>query len=64
MSESMVLSASMTVTQLLAWWQHHGRKDPAQRPWMFMADGRWPAETQALDPYGIWIAEVMLRSAP
>ena len=54
----------MTVTQLLAWWQHHGRKDPAQRPWMFMADGRWPAETQALDPYGIWIAEVMLRSAP
>ena len=46
---------------LLSWWEVHGRRAPDQKPWMFMADGRWPAGTQALDPYGIWIAEVMLQ---
>ena len=28
---------------------------------MFRADGRWPAAEEALDPYPIWIAEVMLQ---
>ncbi|KGG25604.1 MULTISPECIES: 8-oxo-dGTP diphosphatase MutT [unclassified Prochlorococcus] len=46
---------------LVAWWEVHGRKDPALKPWMFRADGRWPAPEEALDPYGIWIAEVMLQ---
>ena len=28
---------------------------------MFRADGRWPAAEEGLDPYPIWIAEVMLQ---
>ena len=28
---------------------------------MFTAVGRWPTVAQGLDPYGIWIAEVMLQ---
>ena len=48
---------------LLAWWEVHGRKDPALKPWMFTKDGRWPDPDDLLDPYGIWIAEVMLHFA-
>ena len=48
---------------LLVWWEVHGRKDSALKPWMFTKDGRWPESSQLLDPYGIWIAEVMLYSA-
>ena len=47
--------------QLLDWWQIHGRKDPAQKPWMFKADMSWPLPEDSLSPYGIWIAEVMLQ---
>ena len=46
---------------LLVWWEVHGRKDPALKPWMFTEDGRWSEPSQLLDPYGIWIAEVMLQ---
>ena len=46
---------------LLSWWKHHGRKQPAQKPWMFKADGTWPMPEDSLSPYGIWIAEVMLQ---
>ena len=46
---------------LLAWWEINGRRDRAQKPWMFTAAGRWPTAAQDLDPYGIWIAEVMLQ---
>ena len=46
---------------LLAWWEVHGRKDMAIKPWMFTADGRWPEPNEDLSPYGIWIAEVMLQ---
>ena len=49
--------------QLLAWWEVHGRQDIAIKPWMFTVDGRWPEPNEDLSPYGIWIAEVMLRSA-
>ena len=48
---------------LLAWWDRHGRKDPAQKPWMFTHAGCWPSAVDDLDPYGIWIAEVMLHFA-
>ena len=48
---------------LLDWWEVHGRKDPALKPWMFTKDGRWPDPDDLLDPYGIWIAEVMLHFA-
>lgn len=46
-------------SQLLIWWQAHGRKDPAQKPWMFTAEGGWPLPEQAIDPYGVLVAEVM-----
>ena len=48
---------------LLAWWEVHGRRDPLQKPWMFMPGRRWPQPDQWLSPYGVWIAEVMLCSA-
>ena len=47
--------------QLLGWWQTYGRRDPAQKPWMFKSDGTWPLPEVNLSPYGIWIAEVMLQ---
>jgi len=43
--------------QLLMYWRFHGRKDASLKPWLFTADGQWPAPEQGLDPYGIWIAE-------
>ncbi|MGC6483828.1 MAG: 8-oxo-dGTP diphosphatase MutT [Synechococcus sp.] len=46
---------------LLAWWEVHGRKDPAFKPWMFTKDGRWPEPQEPLNPYECWIAEVMLQ---
>ena len=46
---------------LLSWWQAHGRLDPLQKPWMFKPAGGWPEADHPLDPYGIWIAEVMLQ---
>ena len=45
---------------LLAWWQHHGRSGI---PWKLLPGGLSPTPEQQLDPYGIWIAEVMLHSA-
>ena len=56
MADSVDLSAC-----LLSWWQAHGRRDPLQKPWMFNAVGVWPDADQQLNPYGIWIAEVMLQ---
>jgi A/G-specific adenine glycosylase len=52
---------SSQADQLLGWWQIHGRKDPAQKPWMFKEDGTWPLTEDSLSLYGIWIAEVMLQ---
>ena len=52
---------SSQAEQLLVWWQAYGRRDPAQKPWMFTADGTWPLPEDSLSPYGIWIAEVMLQ---
>ena len=52
---------SSQAEQLLGWWQACGRRDPAQKPWMFTADGTWPLPQDSLSPYGIWIAEVMLQ---
>ena len=54
-------SASGLAADLLVWWVAGGRRDVAQKPWMFPAHGRWPAPEESLDPYGIWIAEVMLQ---
>ena len=46
---------------LLAWWEVHGRKDPALKPWMFTKDGRWPEPDENLGCLGVWVAEVMLQ---
>ncbi len=44
--------------QLLAWWHPNGRHTI---PWKLQADGRPAADGEPLDPYPIWIAEVMLQ---
>ena len=54
-------AAPLMTRALLAWWDMHGRKDPAQKPWMFTPAGQWPTAVEDLDLYGIWIAEVMLQ---
>ena len=41
---------------LLAWWQEHGRHTI---PWKRMASGGRPGPGDPLDPYPIWVAEVM-----
>ena len=46
---------------LLRWWEVHGRRDPALKPWMFTAEGHYPEPGEPLDAGGIWIAEVMLQ---
>ena len=61
MSKSFRLPAVALRHALLAWWEVHGRRDSAQKPWMFTPKGTWPRPQDDLDPYGIWIAEVMLQ---
>jgi A/G-specific adenine glycosylase len=46
---------------LLVWWEPHGRRGLDQKPWMVTAAGRWPECGEALDPYGVFVAEVMLQ---
>ncbi len=43
---------------LLDWWQIHGRHGI---PWKLKPAGLPPADGEPLDPYGIWVAEVMLQ---
>ena len=44
--------------QLLAWWEQHGRH---AIPWKQGAAGARPLPGEELDPYPIWVAEVMLQ---
>ena len=44
--------------QLLAWWEIHGRH---AIPWKLLPDGSRPADGEAIDPYGAFVAEVMLQ---
>ena len=43
---------------LLSWWSYAGRH---QIPWKLTASGALPQAGEALDPYPIWVAEVMLQ---
>ncbi len=43
---------------LIDWWNSHGRFDI---PWKKNEFGKLPLPGQSLDPYGIWVAEVMLQ---
>jgi A/G-specific adenine glycosylase len=47
--------------RLLAWWTRWGRRDPDQKPWMVTTAGHWPEPGATLDPYGVWVAEIMLQ---
>jgi mutator protein MutT len=51
----------LTTRALLQWWQQHGRRAPDLKPWMVTPEGRWPLPEQAIDPYGVLVAEVMLQ---
>jgi A/G-specific adenine glycosylase len=53
--------ASDLTDALLAWWEVHGRKDPALKPWMLTKDGRWPEPQEHVSVFECWIAEVMLQ---
>ena len=44
--------------RLLSWWEQHGRH---AIPWKLTAAGELPRYGEALDPYPIWVAEVMLQ---
>lgn len=44
--------------QLLAWWEVHGRQ---AIPWKRRTDGHPPKPGEPLDPYPVWVAEVMLQ---
>ena len=43
---------------LLNWWQQNGRH---AIPWKLRPDGSPPADGEELDPYGVFVAEVMLQ---
>jgi A/G-specific adenine glycosylase len=43
---------------LLGWWEVHGRHTI---PWKCTTGGQRPTRGEPLDPYGIWVAEVMLQ---
>ena len=38
-SNARMVQALELSRSLLAWWEVHGRKDPALKPWMFTAEG-------------------------
>ena len=50
--------ASVLRHKLLSWWQFHGRHDI---PWKRFAEGVLPKDGEELNPYPIWVAEVMLQ---
>ena len=52
--------AQVLAEELLVWWAEQGRRGI---PWKLSPEGVSPAPEQDLDPYGIWIAEVMRCSA-
>ena len=46
---------------LLSWWELHGRRELDQKPWMVTGAGRWPESGEAIDCFGVLVAEVMLQ---
>jgi len=52
------MAAAELRQQLLAWWEVHGRQ---AIPWKRRPDGHPPQPGEPLDPYPIWVAEVMLQ---
>ena len=52
------LPAGLLRERLLIWWEHAGRHTI---PWKLTPAGELPRSGEALDPYPIWVAEVMLQ---
>ena len=52
------LPAGLLRERLLSWWEHAGRHTI---PWKLTPAGELPRSGEALDPYPIWVAEVMLQ---
>jgi len=46
---------------LLCWWELHGRRGMDHKPWMVSSAGRWPESGEAIDCFGVLVAEVMLQ---
>jgi A/G-specific adenine glycosylase len=46
---------------LLSWWELHGPRELDQKPWMVTGAGRWPESGEAIDCFGVLVAEVMLQ---
>ena len=44
---------------LLSWWEFHGRYDI---PWKRFAQDFFPKRGEELNPYPIWVAEVVVHS--
>jgi A/G-specific adenine glycosylase len=57
-SLSAIAQAPDLRASLLEWWQRHGRH---AIPWKCRPDGRRPADGEELDPYPVFVAEVMLQ---
>ena len=55
-----IIAAHELREQLLAWWNVSGRHSI---PWKQQTVDSWTSEAEPLDPYPIWIAEVMLNFA-
>jgi len=53
--------APVLQASLLTWWESHGRRGLDQKPWMVTAAGRWPESGEAIDCFGVLVAEVMLQ---
>ena len=56
--QEMTASTQAMAASLLSWWGEQGR---VGIPWKSLPNGERPSPDQELDPYGIWIAEVMLQ---
>ena len=54
----MALDPAVLREPLLAWWMRNGRQGI---PWKLRRDGSSPSPAEPLDPYAIWVAEVMLQ---
>ncbi len=53
-----LMDPSAMRTQLLEWWEANGRH---WIPWKLRPDGTRPAPGEMVDPFQVWVAEVMLQ---
>ena len=56
--DRLTAQAPLMRQQLLDWWEIHGRHGI---PWKLLPEGGRPEHGEALDPYPVLVAEVMLQ---